>query len=470
MPRNVADFQIVQVNLQADRGGDGRSVSTLHRKYRELGYPARLFVGRGSVTQDGETLIPNDRYRSHWARAVRALARTGPGDRSLGSMPRKLLDWMAEPRRRWRIHEGFEDFEFPATLPFLSEALRSRPAILHLHNLHGGYFDLRALPALNRLAPVALTLHDEWTYTGHCAHSSSCDRWTLGCGSCPDLETYPAIPKDRTAQNFDLKSRIFAQTRIHLTTPSHWLMERAQRSPLLSPAIEEAWVIPNGIDTDVFHSSDAEDDRSRLDLPHGTKILLCAGSIARSDRRTSLPLLRCAIEQLGRLDVDSTVVFIGSGHSSVAYENGVRVYHRPFERDVLRMASYYRAADVYLHAAREDNFPTAVLESLACGTPVIATDVGGIPEQVNSLWRSPRAAAIGVNSATGVLLPPVDQAGLRRALTALFTDDHLRAQLAKNAAKIGKSFSVTRQVDDTLAWYHEILSRSDTRGRSRSSA
>ena len=440
-------------------------VSTLHRKYWELGYPARLFVGRGSVTQDGEALIPNDRYRSDLARAVRALARTGPAARSPRSMPRKLLDWMAEPRRRWRIHEGFEDFDFPATLPFLSEALRGHSAILHLHNLHGGYFDLRALPALNRLAPVVLTLHDEWTYTGHCAHSSSCDRWTIGCGSCPDLKTYPAIPKDRTAQNFDLKRRIFAQTRIHLTTPSRWLMKRAQRSPLLSPAIVEARVIPNGVDTDVFHSGAAEDDRSRLDLPRGTKILLCAGSIARSDRRTSLPLLRSAVDQLGRLEVDATVVFIGSGQSSVAYENGVRVYHRPFERDVLRMASYYRAADVYLHAAREDNFPTAVLESLACGTPVIATDVGGIPEQVNSLWRSPRAAAIGVDSATGVLLPPVDEAGLRQAITALFTDDHLRAELAKNAARIGRSFSVERQVDETLAWYYEILSRD-----SRSSA
>lgn len=464
MPPNVADFQIVQVNLQADRGGDGRIVSTLHRKYRELGYAARLFVGRGSLTEDDETLIPNDRYRSPWAQAMRALARTSSGDRSFRSMPRKL-HWVAEPRRRWRIHEGFEDFDFPATLPFLSEALRSRPAILHLHNLHGGYFDLRALPALNRLAPVVLTLHDEWTYTGHCAHSSSCDRWTIGCGSCPDLKTYPAIPKDRTAQNFDLKKRIFAQTSINLNTPSHWLMERAQRSPLLSPAIEEARVIPNGVDTHVFHSGDAQDDRSRLDLPRGTKILLCAGSIARSDRRTSLPLLRSAVEQLGRLELDTTVVFIGSGQSSVGYVNGVHVYHRPFERDLLRMASYYRAADVYLHAAREDNFPTAVLESLACGTPVIATDVGGIPEQVNSLWRSPRAAAFTADSATGVLLAPADQAGLCLAIDALFVDDHLRARLSENAAKRAESFSVSRQVDETLTWYREILSR-----ESRSSA
>jgi glycosyltransferase involved in cell wall biosynthesis len=470
MRADPVTFQIIQVNLQADRGGDGRIVSTLHRKYRERGYPARLFVGRGSVTQNGEAHIPNDDYRPPWAQAVGGLASARPGDRSHPSMLRKSLPWIAEPRQRWRIHEGFEDFEFPATLPFLSDALRDRPAILHLHNLHGGYFDLRALPALNRLAPVFLTLHDEWTYTGHCAHSTSCDRWTQGCGSCPDLTTYPAIPKDRTAQNFDLKRRIFAQTRIHLTTPSHWLMERAQRS-LLSPAIEEARVIPNGIDTDVFHSGDAEEDRLQLDLPLGAKILLCAGSIARSSQWMSRSFVRSAVEQLGRLDGDAAVVFVGSGETAVSYENGARVYHRPFERDVLRMASYYRAADVYLHAALADNFPTAVLESLACGTPVIATDVGGIPEQVNSLWRSPRAAAFTEDSATGVLLAPTDQAGLCRAIDALLGDDHLRARLAVNAANSAKSFSVALQVDATLAWYHEILNRADaTRLRSRSSA
>jgi glycosyltransferase involved in cell wall biosynthesis len=246
-------------------------------------------------------------------------------------------------------------------------------------------------------------------------------------------------------------------------------MERAQRS-LLSPAIEEARVIRNGIDTDVFHSGDAEEDRLRLDLPRGTKILLCAGSIARSNQWMSRSFVRSAVEQLGRLDVDTAVVFVGSGETAVSYKNGTRVYHRPFERDVLRMASYYRAADAYLHAALADNFPTAVLESLACGTPVIATDVGGIPEQVNSLWRSPRAAAFSEDSATGVLLAPADQAGLCRAIEVLFADDRLRARLTENAAKSAMSFAVARQVDETLAWYHEILSRPDTRIRSRSSA
>ena len=68
------------------------------------------------------------------------------------------------------------------------------------------------------------------------------------------------------------------------------------------------------------------------------------------------------------------------------------------------MADYYRAAEVYLHAAKVDTFPTAVLESLACGTPVVATRVGGPPEFV-----TPGA---------GVLVDPLDEEAIAAAMRA----------------------------------------------------
>ena len=210
-------FQILQVNLQSDRGGDGRIVSDLHERYRALGYRASVLVGRGTVTAEGEDVLPNDAYRSRWARAWLALAQRIPGQGVPSSKIAKSSSWIAELTRRRRIRNGFEDFEFPATLPVISQIIRERPTILHLHNLHGGYFDLRALPALSDLTPVVLTLHDQWAFTGHCAHSFGCERWRSGCGNCPDLTIYPGIPKDRTAENFTLKQQIFSRTRLYLT-------------------------------------------------------------------------------------------------------------------------------------------------------------------------------------------------------------------------------------------------------------
>ena len=309
-------FQIVQVNLQSDRGGDGRIVSDLHERYRALGFTTSLLVGRGTVTAEREALLPNDEYRSRWAKAWLARARRDPTQDVPNSKLAKLSSWIAEPKRRLRIRRGFEDFDFPATFPVISRIIGEGPTILHLHNLHGGYFDLRVLPALSDLTPIILTLHDQWAFTGHCAHSFECERWRSGCGDCPDLTIYPGIPKDRTAENFTLKQQIFSRTRLNLTAPSKWLMDKAERS-LLAPAIEEARVIPNGVDTSVFRPGDKAVERSRLGLPHDSRILLCAGSTAGSDHWTDRRLLHSTLRYLAESDlVDCTLLFLGSARSS----------------------------------------------------------------------------------------------------------------------------------------------------------
>jgi len=71
---------------------------------------------------------------------------------------------------------GHEDFNFPASWHLLDLPPRV-PDILHGHNLHGCYFDLRALAWLSQQVPVILTLHDAWLLGGHCAHSFDCERW-----------------------------------------------------------------------------------------------------------------------------------------------------------------------------------------------------------------------------------------------------------------------------------------------------
>ena len=129
----------------------------------------------------------------------------------------------------------------------------------------------------------------------------------------------------------------------------------------------------------------------------------------------------------------------------------------PFESNPAAVAKYYQAADLYLHAARADNFPTTVLEALACGTPVIATAIGGIPEQVRSLdLRSamnklPNSATTG---ATGVLIDPGDANGMARSALTLLDQVELCSQVAENAANDASlRFDLSRQCDAYLDWY-----------------
>ena len=108
-------------------------------------------------------------------------------------------------------------------------------------------------------------------------------------------------------------------------------------------------------------------------------------------------------------------------------------------------ATCYTAADVYVHAARADTFPNTILEALACGTPVVATAVGGIPEQLEE-------------ERTGFLVPAGDAQALAERLTRLLSDDHLRQRMGMCALEAARSrFDLQRQASDYLEWYSELV-------------
>jgi glycosyltransferase involved in cell wall biosynthesis len=101
------------------------------------------------------------------------------------------------------------------------------------------------------------------------------------------------------------------------------------------------------------------------------------------------------------------------------------------------------------------------LEALACGTPVIATAVGGIPEQVKSLGNSDIAMSnwqsFGVDEATGVLVKPADAGAMAGAIERLLKNGNLRCRLAENAANDARQrFDQKREVMEYLDWYQEI--------------
>jgi len=140
---------------------------------------------------------------------------------------------------------------------------------------------LRLLPWLTHQAPVVFTLHDAWLLSGHCAHSFDCERWKIGCGECPDLTIIPAIKKDATASNWKLKEKIYAASRLRMTTPSRWLMDKVTQS-MLQPAIVESRVIPNGVDISIYKPGDRRAARTELGIPLESKVLLFTSNWARN--------------------------------------------------------------------------------------------------------------------------------------------------------------------------------------------
>jgi hypothetical protein len=170
---------IIQVNTVDDRGGASQVAWNFHNNYIRRGLHAYMAVGQKHCRLPTVSEIPNLVAKSYWTRSLSELAKSLM-KLNFGShkteMLRKIIHFVAEPCRQIEILRGIEDFQNPGTWRLL-ELFPEAADIIHCHNLHGGYFDLRFLPWVSRQVPVILTLHDAWLLSGHCAHSFDCERW-----------------------------------------------------------------------------------------------------------------------------------------------------------------------------------------------------------------------------------------------------------------------------------------------------
>jgi glycosyltransferase involved in cell wall biosynthesis len=319
---------------------------------------------------------------------------------------------------------GLEDFSNPYTA-LIPDMAGSRPDVIFCNNLHGGYFDLRALPQISRV-PTVLRLADSWTFTGHCAAPPGCERWAEGCGRCPDLATPPAIRRDATHWNWKRKRAIYADSRVHAVTPSNWLLERAQRS-ILAPALLSAGVVANGVDLDVFRP----DGPSEEAAPGMSRLLFVANG-GDGNPYKDFKTIRSAVRGLER---PVELLVVGGPERAEEVDGSVRIRHLD-RRTPEQLAALYRSADLYVHAAPTESFSLTCAEALACGTPVAVAAAGGIAEVVDE-------------GRTGLIVPPGDSQSLSSAVRRLLDDAGLRRRMSRDAADAARiRFDRRRMVRD----------------------
>jgi len=450
-------MRILQVNISDIKGGACVISWNLHEAYKKLHYSSSIAVKNKFSDDNDVVVIENDDARGPWYRVFNALAASiDKKDFYLSHKVAALTRFLSTPGQFIRKYLGVEEFNFPA-----SRALRIADVdIIHCHILHGGYFDLRNLQEWSKIKPVIVTLHDAWLLSGHCAHSFDCDRWLTGCATCPDISIPVPIERDNAAYNWKRKKEIYSQSNLYVATPCHWLMNKVERS-ILRAGVRKSRVIGHGVNRQIFKRGDKKAARTALGIDQKALVLLFSANGIRRSRWKDFEMMRNAVEIIGHHPGEQKVIFLALGEDAPReiFRNA-EIRFVPFRTNPQEVAMFYMASDIYLHGSKVDTFPNAVLEALSCGIPVVATAVGGIPEQVNGLksFGHPEINSFSSEKATGILTPAGDASAFANAIEYLASDVALRKLLSGNAvADAEVRFNLTLQINNYLEWYQEIL-------------
>ena len=251
------------------------------------------------------------------------------------------------------------------------------PDVIHLHNLHGYYVNIELLfQALKEMdKPVIWTLHDCWSFTGHCAHFSvaKCEKWKDGCYCCPLTRVYPvSFGYDRSKKNYAAKKSCFTGIKnMTIVTPSQWLADLVKQSFLKE---YEVRVIPNGIDRNVFQPAQGD---FRREYGISDKKMVLAVASAWGKNKGLYDLFKLA-DLLGD---EYRVVIVGLRPEQLKLvpENVTAITRT---NNTQELAHIYTTADIFVNPTYQDTYPTVNLEAQACGTPVITYQTGGSVESV----------------------------------------------------------------------------------------
>lgn len=269
-------------------------------------------------------------------------------------------------------------FSYFSTLKLLKKLDKLKPDIIHLHNLHNCYINLPMLFKYIKKHNIKTvwTLHDCWSFTGHCPHFDmiGCDKWKTGCYSCPQYKEYPKSLFDNSKYMYRLKKKWFTGIKdMTIVTPSEWLAGLVKESYLKDYPVK---VINNGIDLNVFKPTES-DFREKYALENKYIVL---GVAFGWGRRKGLDVF---VELARRLDKEKyKVVLVGTDDNvdKLLPENIISIHRTQNQTELVKI---YSAADVFANPTREENYPTVNMEALACGTPVVTFNTGGSPEMLD---------------------------------------------------------------------------------------
>jgi glycosyltransferase involved in cell wall biosynthesis len=413
-------MKVMFLNASDIDGGAARGALRLLHGVREEGVEARLLVQR--KTGDDPFVIG---------------PQTNPG--KVMAFVRPGLESLYVGLCAGQVEGMYSPALVPDSLP--AKTAEFNPDIVHLHWVANGMMRVETLRRFNR--PLVWTLHDSWAFTGGCHVPLDCTRYRESCGQCPVLGS--SRQHDLSRRLWRRKQRAWHGLDLTVVTPSRWLAECARSSSLFRDTRIE--VIPNGLDLRRFKPVDRRIARDLLSLPQERKLILFGGKWITNDRNKGFHLLGEALRGLAGRRGDSTteVVVFGSSEPAQPPDLGLKTHYLGWLHDDVSIALLYAAADLFVSPSIQENLSYAVMEAMACGTPCVAFDQGGMPDLID-------------HGRNGYLARPFEPDDLAQGIAWVLADEDRRQALSAEARrKVENEFARERVARRYVDLYGELV-------------
>jgi len=252
------------------------------------------------------------------------------------------------------------------------------PDIVHLHWICGGMIKVEDLKKIKK--PIVWSLHDDWPFSGGCHIKWECENYKKECGVCPVLNSKREYDLSRLV----LKRKENTFKKIENLTViglSRWIFNCSKESSLLKnrPHIN----LPNPINTNIFRPIDKRFAKNLWDFPVNKKMVLFGAIKGSKDLNKGFNELANALNVVGYENIE--LVVFGSSEPQNPPKFRFKTHYVGRLSDDVSLVSLYNACDVTVVPSLQENLSNTVMESLSCGTPVVAFDVGGNKDMIDHL-------------------------------------------------------------------------------------
>jgi len=409
------------LNSYDSRSGAAIATYRLHAGLRNLGVESSLLVQQ-KLTADPDV--------------IRLKA---PLCRSFASSVRPYLDKVPVGFYRNRKKRPFSTALVPDSVARQVEA--SDPDLVHLFWVNAGFLKIETLAKLKK--PLVWTLHDMWPFTGGCHYDEGCGRYKDCCGNCPQLMSESV--RDLSRWTWRRKFESWAHLPFTIVATSEWMAACAKSSSLFRQKRIE--VLPNGVEEDKYKPLDRQVARAAFNFPKDKRLVLLSAFSVTADPRKGFQYLEAMAQHLVQSGLRSRIEFVilGASESQTGLLAGVKTHYISHLHDEISQVLLYSAVDVLLAPSKQENLSNTVMESMSCGTPIVAFKIGGMNDLVTHRFD-------------GYLANPFDSIDLANGIAWVLQDSERYALLSKQARESAvRKYSILNVAAEYKKLYEDLI-------------